>query len=282
MSSIENTFAHTVGDHWRTEFFRKFPQRRGQILCSATDENQRACRAREQRGRPFDGILVKRDERIVMTDHRVSDGSFPRKDIHRYFKADRPWPARAERAERCGDVRRSVFRAVDTLRPFGEPFENSKLIGELVQIAKPLADGVTGNLTGQAKHVSAGAIGGPECTRRVQQSGSGYHGKGCRLAGSERGSERHVRRTLFVTSMYNVDLVASVEQRIKERIVLDTGQAVERLQAVVEQRSHHRVRSGFHRNFGTIETVCHEFYSPGASNRFSKVPMLRDVAASRM
>jgi hypothetical protein len=31
-----------------------------------------------------------------------------------------------------------------------------------------------------------------------------------------------------------------------------------------------------------IETVCPAFYSSGASNRFSKVPMFRDVAASRM
>jgi hypothetical protein len=51
-------------------------------------------------------------------------------------------------------------------------------------------------------------------------------------------AQRHVGAGLFVARMDRPDRVGAVVQRVEERIVLDTGQAVESVDAVHFQHRH--------------------------------------------
>jgi hypothetical protein len=73
-------------------------------------------------------------------------------DVWRHLEADWPRPAAAQVAHGQVDQARNVGWAFGSGGPLGERTEDVRLLGDLVQHAETAADGVRGDLAGDAQH----------------------------------------------------------------------------------------------------------------------------------
>ncbi len=122
----------------------------------------------------------------------------------------------------------------------GQAFDDAGLVADFVQLAEIAADIGIGNLSDQAEHRSVGGKGGEQRRAGIQQARSRHHREGLRLAGRERGAERHVGRALFVPGVYRAQPVGDLEQRFEQQVVLHARQGVNRVEPVPNERGDDR------------------------------------------
>ena len=92
-----------------------------------------------------------------------------------------------------------------------------------------------GNLADQADHRGIHAVGGEQGRARVQHAGAGYDGEGLRPAGDQRRPQRHVGRRLLVAWMDHAQSVGGVVEGVEQRIVVQAGQGIDRVEAVQQE-----------------------------------------------
>ena len=90
---------------------------------------------------------------------------------------------------------------------------------------KPRPIASCGNLPDQRQHRRIHAIGGEQRRRGIEQARPGHHGIGLRLAGRERGAERHVGGALLVAGVHGAHAVGGLEQRVEQDVVVDARAA---------------------------------------------------------
>jgi hypothetical protein len=92
------------------------------------------------------------------------------------------------------------------------------------------------DLADQRQHRRVHRIGREQRGARVQEARSRHHRIGMRLVGRERGAERHVARALFMARMHHAQLVARLEERVEQEIVVHARQRVDGVETIREQR----------------------------------------------
>ena len=97
------------------------------------------------------------------------------------------------------------------------------------------------DLSDQRQHRRVHRVRGEQRGRGVEQARPRHHRIGLRLAGRERGAERHVGGALLVARVDGADAVARLEQGVEQVIVLHARQRVERVDAVRDQGRDHRL-----------------------------------------
>ena len=148
--------------------------------------------------------------------------------------------------DRLADQHRGFLWAPDAFGPLGDVAHHAELVVDLVQMAVAAVDVGLRDLADQADHRGVHAVGGEECGARVQHAGAGHHGEGLRLACHQRGAQRHVGRRLLVTRMDHAQFVGGVVEGVEQRIVVQAGQGIDRVEAVQQE--------GFDGGFGGAET----------------------------
>ena len=118
--------------------------------------------------------------------------------------------------------------------------QQADLVVDFVQMPVPLVDREGRDLPDQRDHRRAHPIRGEQRRGRIQQPGAGHHGEGLRLAGGQRGAERHVGRGLLMPRVDDADAVAGLLRGIEQMIVVDAGEGVKRVDAVLQQALDHR------------------------------------------
>ena len=162
--------------------------------------------------------------------------------VHRAFERRRSRAAGAHGAERVGDQGRGLGRRFDAGREVDNPRDDAGLVADLVQVAVAAADVGLRDLADQRQHRRVGAVGGEQRGRGVEQARPRHHGIGLRLAGRERGAERHVARALLVPRMDGADAVLGLEQGVEQVVVVHAGQRIDRVEAVRDQALDRRLR----------------------------------------
>ena len=122
--------------------------------------------------------------------------------------------------------------------------DDAGLIVDLVQMAELAADIGVGDLADQRQHRRVHRIGGEQRGRGVEQARPRHHRVGLRLAGRERGAERHVGGALLVARVHGADRRSALEQRVEQVIVLHARQRVDGVEAVRDQRGDDRLGGG--------------------------------------
>jgi hypothetical protein len=120
--------------------------------------------------------------------------------------------------------------------------DDAGLVAYLMQMAEPASDCGLWNLADQGQHRRIHSMGGQQRRRGVEQTRARHHTVGLRLAGRERGAERHVRRTLLMARVDGANAVARLEQRIKQGIVVHPRQRINRVDAVRDERGDGKLR----------------------------------------
>jgi len=118
-------------------------------------------------------------------------------------------------------------------------------------------DIVVRNLPDQRQDRRVHGIRGEQRRCRIKKARTRNHGIGRRLAGRKRGAERHIRSALFVAGVDGGEPVGKAEQRVEHRVVLQSGQRVDCVEAMRHQRRDHGVGR---RHFGRRD--------PGFAGRF--------------
>ena len=160
------------------------------------------------------------------------------------FERGRAGPSRRHRAERLRHHARRRRRIGHQRRMIDQARQDAGLVVDLVQVAEFAADVAVRDLPDQRQHLRVHRIGGEQRGRRIEQARAGHHRVGLRLAGGERGAERHVGGALFVPRMHGADHVGRLEQRVEQMVVLHAGQRVERVEAMRDQRRDDRLGGG--------------------------------------
>ncbi len=113
-------------------------------------------------------------------------------------------------------------------------------------MAVALVDVGLRDLADQADHRRVHAVGGQQRGAGIQQAGAGHDGEGLRLAGGECGAQRHVGRRLLMARMDHAQAIGRVVEGVEQRIVMQAGQGVDRVEAMAQE--------GFDRGFGGGQT----------------------------
>ena len=146
----------------------------------------------------------------------------------------------------CETRWRRLLRTPDALGPLGDVAHQAQLVVDLVQMAVAPVDVGLRDLADQADHRRVHAVGGEQRGAGIQQAGAGHHGEGLRLAGDEGRAQRHVGRRLFVARMDHAQPLGGVVEGVEQRIVVQAGQGVDRVEAMAQE--------GFDRGFGGRQT----------------------------
>ena len=116
-----------------------------------------------------------------------------------------------------------------------EPGNDAGMVADLVQMSVATPDVGLRDLADQRQHRRVGAVRGEKRGRGIEQARPRHHRIGLRLAGRERGAERHVGRTLFVPGVHGADAVLGLEQGVEQVVVVDAGQRIDRVETVRDQ-----------------------------------------------
>ena len=201
-------------------------------LRAAADHDQRTLRAAQKLGGAFDGVFV---DRAGVGHGRCADQldrRLARPGIHGAFQPDRAAAARQQAAERLVDQARRLGRRMDAVGPLGEAAHDRELVGQLVQQADIAADHGLLDLAGERQHRRVHRIGSRQRRRGVEEARTGHDDVGRGLAARHGVAQRHVGAGLLVAGVDRPDGVGAVVEGVEERIVLDAGQAEDRVDAV--------------------------------------------------
>ena len=111
-------------------------------------------------------------------------------------------------------------------------------------MAVAAADRGLGDLPDQRQHRRIHAVGGEQRRAGIEQARPRHDRVGLRLAGRERGAERHVGGALLVPGVDRADAVGGLEQRVEQGVVVHARQRVDRVEAVGDERGDGRLRGG--------------------------------------
>ena len=128
---------------------------------------------------------------------------------------------------------------LDPRRPFGQPFEDAELIGDLVQQAKAAPDHVGRDLAADAQDRRVGGVSGGQRRRGVEQPRPRHHRIGPDLAARPRIAERHIGSTLLVPGMDHPQPLAGIVEGDEQRVVLHPRQGEDRVHPVPAQHLDH-------------------------------------------
>ena len=131
-----------------------------------------------------------------------------------------------------------------------QAFQRAELVRKLVQQPESLADGAQGNLADQRHDRRVGRIGRRQRRAGVQKSRAGHNCESLGPAGRQRGAERHVGRALLVPCLDGRKPVLRVVQGVEKIVVLDAGQAIEPVDAVLDQRFDDELGDGIGHGLG--------------------------------
>ena len=125
-----------------------------------------------------------------------------------------------------------------------QPGNDAGLVVDLVQVPKLAADVAIRDLPDQRQHRRVHRIRGQQCRACVEQARPRHHRESLRLAGRERGAQRHVSRALLVARVDGADAILRLEQRIEQMIVLHAGQRVDRVEPMRDEARNDRLGRG--------------------------------------
>ena len=154
------------------------------------------------------------------------------------FERGRSRPARAHRPQRQRGGAPSVLRFTDARRMIDKPFDNAGLVANFVQMAETAADIGAGNLPEQGQHRRIHRISGQERRGGIEKTGSRHHGVGLRLAGRERGAERHIGRARLVAGVDGAQPVGKAKKRLEQKVVLQPRQRIDGVEPMGGERGH--------------------------------------------
>ena len=170
------------------------------------------------------------------------------------FQRDRPGAAGRRDRDGLGDARRRLLRRADAFAVFDDVPQQADLIVDLVQVAVPLVDREGRDLARQRDHRRAHRRRQQQRGRGVQDARPRHHRERLRLAGHQRGPERHVGSGLLVARVDDADAVGRLVRGIEQMVVVHARQREQRVDAVRQQgfddgfgRGHagHCVSSGY-------------------------------------
>ena len=203
----------------------------------ATGEDHRALGPAQDRRRPAEQVGIGLRAGRFLRRQELDLGA-RRQHVGRHLQRHRARPPGAQLPECLAHQPRHLRGRGRARRPLGHRFEHLQLLGDLVQLPAPALDQVRLDLPGQAEHRRRAGVGRREPGGRVQQAGAGHHQAGADLAGRPRVAIGHVRRRLLVPRVQDAQVGARLEQRVEERIELDTGQPEDRLDPFPPDRPH--------------------------------------------
>ncbi|UGS34754.1 hypothetical protein DSM104329_01136 [Capillimicrobium parvum] len=208
--------------------------RRG-VLRPAADHDHRLPRRREQLGGAVERIAVGRWRRHRPRVAVVRDGGALVEDLPRHGERHGLRPSAAHVRERLGHHPRRLRRVVDALRPLRDRPHRRQLVGQLVQVAEPLAEVRRRHLAREAQHRGARAVGRGDRRRGVEEADARHDGADAGPARRPRVAERHVRGRLLVARRDDLQAVGRGVERVEEPVGLHARDAEHRVDPVGEQ-----------------------------------------------
>ena len=246
MRARHDAAAATVGADRRLEHLGELDHFGAGVERAAAHHDNRPLGGAQDLGGRRDRLVVDRFRRQWQRLVGQRDLAALAPGIERAFQRHRPRPARGRLPDRLRDQGRRLLRTADALGPFGDVAHQAQLVVDLVQMAVALVDVGLRDLADQADHRCVHAVGGEQRGAGIQQAGAGHHGEGLRLAGGERRAQRHVGRRLLVARMDHAQPIGGVVESVEQRIVMQAGQGVDRVEAMAQE--------GFDRGFGGGQT----------------------------
>ena len=222
---------------------------------AATHHDQRLFRRPQQFCRRLHRVHIQR-----RAGGRGGQGSkihrpAPCPDIHAAFERHRALAARAGGGQRRIDKAGRFMRRVDARGKFRHMPRHAQLVVQFVQMPKAAINLIGRNLPQQRQHRRIQSIGVEQRRRTVQKSRSRHHSKGLRSAGRQRRPQRHIGRRLLVPRVQHTQPVLCAVQRVKQRIIVQAGQAEDLGQAMVAQALHQGLACRHH--------LRHDYGFPG-------------------
>ena len=130
----------------------------------------------------------------------------------------------------------SVTATSHPVARFGQPLENAELVGDFMKKAKSLSLCSRRDLSDKCKDWRVHTVSRRQGRRCIEKAGARDNAERLRLAGGQRRTGGHVGSPLFMACLDRCYGVCMVEQRVEKMVVLDTGQAIELVNAVCNQR----------------------------------------------
>src|SRR5229473_3266626 len=243
IAAVEHAAAAAIAEHRRLQHGGNFCDFRGRILGAPAAHDQHALRRAEPLCRVGDGVLVERrfGRRLRRNELHLArapphvDGAFERR---------RTRTSGPHRGHRLRDQRGSLLGAADAGAMADKPRDDAGLVADLVEVAEAAADVRVGDLPDQRQHRRVHRIGHEQRRAGVEQSGAGHDRVGLRLAGGERGAERHIGGALFMAGVDGPDGFGGLEQRIEQGIVVHAGKGIDRVEPMGDERGDGRFGGG--------------------------------------
>ena len=129
-----------------------------------------------------------------------------------------------------------VSRSLDVRIVIDQPRDDAGLVADLVQMPMAFADSSSRNLSDDCEHRRIHSIGGEQCGAGIEQARARHNGVGLRFAGRQRRAQRHVPGALFMAGVNDAKIVAGTLEGIKQVVVVDTGQRIDGIEPMREQR----------------------------------------------
>ena len=240
----QNAAAAAEGDDRRIQRFGEVADfvRRGDR--AAADHDHRMAARRDEPRRSGQCLRVggrrrKRRQRIAIGDHLAAGEHVPR-----HFERRRPLPSGEHGLEGARHLHPRHRGRVDPPRPFREGAQGRELVRHFVQMTAAAAEKCRRHLSRDAKDRRVAAIGGEQRRAGIEHARPGHDRKGGRLAGRARVAEGHVAAGLLVARADDFQLRLGAVQRVEEAVDLRAGQAVDRVDAVVDEAGDDRLSAG--------------------------------------
>ena len=246
MRGGDDAAAATVGADRRLEHFGELDDLGAGVGRAAAQHDDGALGGAQDLRRGLDRLVV--DDLWRQGQRRLGDRDLGAlgPGVERAFQRHRTRTAGGGVPDRLADQGRRLLRAPDALGPLGDVAHQAELVVDLVQMAVALVDVGLRDLADQADHRCVHAVGREKRRAGVQQAGTGHDAEGLRLARREGGTERHVGGGLLVARMDHPQPIRSVIEGVEERILMQAGQGIHRVEAMAQK--------GFDRGFGSAET----------------------------
>ena len=222
----DHAVSHPPGRHRGLQQLGEFGHLRRRVLGAAAHHDHRPLRRTDRGDRPVECVLVDRRLGRRRSDHRARGRRPP--PVDGGFDRDRARAARHHGVERRLDLGHRRRRVVEQLGVLRQLAEDGVLVGQLVEHAEAAALRERRDLADDPEDPGVRPVAARQRCGRVEHAGSGDDAERGRSAGDLSGAHRHVGGALFVPGDEGVDVVG-VDEHVEEVVVLDAGQAVQRI-----------------------------------------------------
>ncbi len=117
-----------------------------------------------------------------------------------------------------------------------QPRDDAGLVADLVQLAEAAADRAMRNLSDDRQDRRVHAVSGEQRRAGIEQARAGNHDVSLRLAGRQRGAQRHIGGALLMAGVDDAQSLAGAVEGVEQMVVVHARQRIDDIESMRDQR----------------------------------------------